>query len=58
MIERIRIASNLRIESLEQRFNAETLQTGRIEGPCGDALVALWRCATQLKALRGEKGPI
>lgn len=55
VIERIRIASNLRIESLEQRFNTETLQTGRIEGPSGDALFALWRCATQLKAQRGEK---
>jgi exoribonuclease-2 len=53
--ERIRIASNLRIDSLQQRFNAESLQSGRVEGPSGDALSALWRLATQLKALRGEK---
>ena len=55
VIERIRIAANLRISTLEPRFNADTLAQGRIEGEFGDALLALWRFATQLKALRGEK---
>ena len=55
VIERIRIAANLRIAALEQRFNAEALAQGRIEGEFGDALLTLWRFATQLKALRGEK---
>ena len=47
IIERIRIAANLRISTLEPRFNADTLAQGRIEGEFGDALLALWRFATQ-----------
>jgi exoribonuclease-2 len=55
-IERIHIAANLRIETLEQRFHAAALATGCIAGPFGDALMVLWRLATQLKAQRSNGG--
>ena len=53
-VERVPIAANLRIDSLEARFNAAALEAGRIEGEFGAELLLLWRFATLLKALRGE----
>ena len=54
VVERVPIAANLRIDSLETRFNVAALQAGAIEGEFGSELFLLWRFATQLKALRGE----
>lgn len=54
IVERVPIAANLRIDSLEPRFNAAALEAGRIEGEFGAELFLLWRFATELKALRGE----
>ena len=51
-VERVRIAANLRIESLEQRFNDDSLKSGHIDGEFGDELFALWRVAKELKAMR------
>ena len=52
-IESIAIESNLRLGELDQRLNAQTLATGRIEGAHGDDLLLLHRFATHLKAARG-----
>jgi exoribonuclease-2 len=54
VVERVPIAANLRIDSLETRFNEAALAAGKIEGEFGPELLLLWRFATRLKALRGE----
>lgn len=54
VVERVPIAANLRIDTLETRFNTAALEAGRIEGEFGAELLLLWRFATQLKILRGE----
>ena len=52
-LEWVRIADNLRLGELDQRLNEDTVAAGRVEGPHGDDLFALWRLAKVLKALRG-----
>ena len=52
-LEWVRIADNLRLGELDQRLNEDTVAAGRVEGPHGDDLFALWRLAKALKALRG-----
>ncbi len=52
-LESVAIADNLRIAELDQRLHAESVATGRIEGPHGDDLFVLWRLARALKAARG-----
>ena len=52
-IERVAIASNLRIAELEQRLNEAAVAAGRVEGEHGEDLLLLWRLATRLKAARG-----
>jgi exoribonuclease-2 len=58
-LERVAIATNLRIAELETRLNEESLAAGRVEGSHGEDLVLLWRLARTLRAARGageEKG--
>lgn len=52
-LERVRIASNLRIAELEQRLNDEAVAAGRVEGDHGEDLFLLWRLATKLRTARG-----
>ncbi len=52
-LERVHIAANLRLAELDLRLNDETVAAGRVEGPHGGDLFALWRLAKTLKALRG-----
>ena len=52
-LERVRIADNLRLAELDLRLNDDTVASGKVEGPHGDELFALWRLAKALKALRG-----
>ena len=51
--EWIHIADNLRLAELGARLNDDAVAAGKIEGPHGDDLFALWRLARALKALRG-----
>ena len=52
-LERVHIADNLRLAELDLRLNDDTVASGKVEGPHGDELFALWRLAKVLKALRG-----
>jgi exoribonuclease-2 len=52
-LERVPIATNLRIAELETRLHAESLAAGRVEGEHGEDLVLLWRLACKLRAGRG-----
>ena len=52
-LERVSIATNLRIAELETRLHAESLAAGRVEGEHGEDLVLLWRLACKLRAGRG-----
>ncbi len=52
-LERVAIATNLRIAELETRLHAESLAAGRVEGEHGEDLVLLWRLACKLRAGRG-----
>lgn len=58
-LERVPIATNLRIVELETRLHEESLAAGRVEGAHGEDLLLLWRLARKLRAARGageEKG--
>ncbi len=52
-VERVHIADNLRLAELDLRLNDDAVAAGKVEGPHGDELFALWRLARVLKALRG-----
>jgi len=52
-LERVAIATNLRIAELETRLNEESLAAGQVDGPHGDDLLLLWRLAKKLRAARG-----
>lgn len=52
-LDRVAIASNLRLAELDLRLNAAAVAAGRVEGPWGEELFALWRFA---RALRGRRG--
>ncbi len=52
-LERVAIASNLRIAELEQRLHEESLAAGNVEGAHGEDLLLLWRLAKKLRAARG-----
>jgi exoribonuclease-2 len=49
----VRIADNLRLAELDLRLNDDSVAAGKVEGPHGEDLFALWRLARVLKALRG-----
>jgi exoribonuclease-2 len=52
-LERVAIASNLRIAELETRLNDESLAAGNVAGAHGEDLLLLWRLAKKLRAARG-----
>jgi exoribonuclease II len=53
-VERVRIAANLRHDSLEAQFNEQQLAGGQIEHRFGEQLVLLWRLGAKLERLRGK----
>jgi len=53
-VERIRIADNLRHDTLEPLFNEETLSAGRRDYPYANELALLWGFAQKLEAARGK----
>jgi exoribonuclease-2 len=52
-LERVAIATNLRIAELETRLNEDSLAAGLVEGTHGEDLLVLWRLAKKLRAARG-----
>ncbi len=52
-IERVPLATNLRLAELDRRMDEAAVAAGRIEGEHGDDLLLLWRFARALQALRG-----
>jgi exoribonuclease-2 len=52
-LEWITVADNLRLAELDTRLNDEAIAAGKVEGPHGDDLLALWKLARSLKVLRG-----
>ena len=56
-VERIRIADNLRHDTLEPVFNAEALSRGEIDHPQGAALAWLWQFSGHLMIARKGDGP-
>ncbi len=52
-LERVAIATNLRIVELETRLHEESLAAGVVEGAHGEDLLLLWRLARKLRAARG-----
>jgi len=52
-LEWITVADNLRIAEVDTRLNDESVAAGKVEGPHGAELLALWRFARSLKAARG-----
>ena len=52
-LERVPIATNLRIAELETRLHEESLAAGVVEGAHGEDLLVLWRMAKKLRAARG-----
>ena len=53
-IEQVRIAANLRHDTLEQHFNEYTLAGDNLDHPFGKELRALWNFAGKMEALRGK----
>jgi len=56
-VERLRIAGNLRHDTLEPVFNAEALSRGEIDHPQGAALAWLWQFSGHLLIARKGDGP-
>ena len=52
-VEWVTIADNLRLAELDGRLNDDSVARGRVEGPHGEDLFALWKLASRLKAARG-----
>jgi exoribonuclease-2 len=55
--ERVRIAANLRIDTLELAFNQEQVTAGQVDCPFGSELRLLWQFATRLEQRRGKEEP-
>ena len=53
-VERIRIAANLRHDTLEPLFNEETLAAGKLDYPYANELTLLWNLVQKLEAVRGK----
>lgn len=53
-IERVNVAANLRHDALEEHFNEYTLAAGSLDHPFGKALLALWKFACKMEAVRGK----
>ncbi len=56
-VERVRIAANLRHDTLEQEFNQERVTAGQVDCRFGAELLLLWRFATRLEYSRGKEEP-
>ena len=55
--ERVRIAANLRHDTLEPEFNEERLAAGHTGYPFGPELALLWKLAVRLEQARGKAEP-
>jgi exoribonuclease-2 len=55
-VERVRIAANLRHETLEEHFNEYTLEGDSLDHPFGAELRVLWDLANRLEQRRGKSG--
>jgi exoribonuclease-2 len=58
-LEVVPIAANLRLSDLDTRLTEDAVVAGKVEGPHGEDLFALWKLAKFLRARRGaadEKG--
>lgn len=55
-VERVRIAANLRHDTLEEHFNEYTLEADRLDHPFGAELRILWDLANRLEERRGKGG--
>jgi exoribonuclease-2 len=53
-IEQVKVAANLRHDTLEEQFNESTLAGGSIDHPFGRELAALWNFACKMETLRGK----
>ncbi|PWT75657.1 MAG: ribonuclease II [Proteobacteria bacterium] len=58
VVERLRIAANLRHASLEEQFNEDTLAVGVSAFPFAQELKLLWELAEVLEAGRGRPEPM
>ncbi len=57
VVERVRIAANLRHDDLERVFNEETLERGLCAFPFSEELRFLFRFASHVEAVRGRSEP-
>lgn len=55
--ERVRVAANLRHDTLEAEFNEECIAAGHTAFPHGSELMLLWNFAVQLEKARGKDEP-
>lgn len=55
-VERVRIAANLRHDTLEEHFNEYTLEAESLDHPFGAELRVLWDLANRLEERRGKGG--
>ncbi|HSD60047.1 MAG TPA: RNB domain-containing ribonuclease [Burkholderiales bacterium] len=55
-VERLRIAANLRHDTLEEHFNEYTLEAESLDHPFGAELRVLWDLANRLEERRGKAG--
>jgi exoribonuclease-2 len=53
-IEQVKVAANLRHDTLEAYFNEHTLSQGNLDYPFSRELTALWKFACKMEALRGK----
>ncbi|PTR15733.1 MULTISPECIES: ribonuclease catalytic domain-containing protein [unclassified Nitrosospira] len=53
-IEQVRVAANLRHDTLEEHFNESSLAAGNVDHPFGKELLALWNFACKMEAARGK----
>jgi exoribonuclease-2 len=53
-IEQVRVAANLRHDTLEAHFNESSLASGNVDHPFGKELRALWNFACKMEAARGK----
>jgi exoribonuclease-2 len=53
-LEQVRVAANLRHDTLEAHFNEQSLAGGNVNHPFGKELLALWNFARKMEALRGK----
>lgn len=54
VVELVRIAANLRHDSLEAHFNEQQLAGGQVNHRFGEQLLVLWRLAVKLERQRGK----